>query len=231
MDITCKRCGALIPADDVNLTTLAARCRSCNAVFSIADQLGVGEGFTPGPRLDVPLPERFSVEHPGGALRVSWRWFTPVAIFLAVFALFWNGFICFWVAGSIASGAGAFALFATLHVLAGVVLAYTALAQFLNTSSVEASYGMITVRHGPLPWPGNQQLSRDAIRQLYCVERMRRTRNGQSVTYELQAVKADGASAAVVKGLTSAEQALFLEQELERFLGIRDEPVRGELRK
>lgn len=229
MDITCKRCGAPIPADDVNLETMVAKCRSCNAVFSFADQIERSDGWTAAPRLDVPLPERFTVEHPGNALRISWRWYSPAAIFLTAFAVFWNGFICVWVSLAVAGGAGAFALFATLHVLVGVVMAYGALSMFVNSTRVEASYGTLSVRHGPLPAFKKLDLPRDSLRQLYCVERLRSSRRSTSVTYELQAVKADGASVAVLKGLEDAEQALYLEQELERFLAIADEPVRGEL--
>ncbi len=231
MDITCKRCGELIPADDVNLQTMAAKCRSCNAVFSIADQIEPAAGWSPRASLDVPLPERFQVEHPAGALRISWRWFTPVSIFLIIFAAFWNGFLCIWISAALAAGAGDFALFASLHVLVGIGVAYAALAQILNRTTVDASFGALTVRHGPLPAARNVELSRETIRQLYGVERVRRSRRSTSVTYELQAIKADGGSVAVVKGLETPEQALFLEQELERFLGIKDEAVRGELHK
>lgn len=229
MDIACKRCGALIPADDVSLETMVAKCRSCNAVFSIAEQVAPGDGWGSRAALDVPLPERFVVERPAGALQISWRWFTPAAIFLAVFAVFWNGFVCMWITMALAGGAGAFALFATIHALVGLGVAYGALTMFLNTTTVAASYSALSVRHGPLPAPGNLELPRDALRQLYCVEHVSRSRRGSSVTYRVQAVKADGSSAALIKGLASAEQALFLEQELERFLAIKDERVRGEL--
>jgi hypothetical protein len=231
VDITCKRCGAIIPADDINLQTMVAKCRSCNAVFSIAEQIPQADSWAAPARLDVPLPERFTVEHPVGGLRISWRWFTPVAIFLAVFAVFWNSFVCAWMGMAIAGGAGAFALFGTFHALVGLGIAYGAVTMFVNSTKVEASYGSLSVRHGPLPAFGNKDLARDAIRQLYCVERVRSLRHSSSVSYELQAIKADGSSVGLLKGIQNAEQALYLEQELERFLGIKDEAVRGELQK
>lgn len=231
MDITCKRCGAFISADDVNMQALAAKCRSCSAVFSIADQVAPATGFAPQARLDVPLPQRFTVERPGGALEISWRWYTPAAIFLTAFAVFWNGFICMWVAAALSGGAGFFALFATFHALVGVAMAYGALTMFLNTTRVAASYNMLSVRHGPLPSFGNLDLPRDGLRQLYCVERLSSSRRSRSLSYDLQAVKADGSAVTVLRGLESAEQALYLEQELERFMSIKDEPVRGEIHK
>jgi hypothetical protein len=230
MDITCTRCGALLPADDVNLQSMAAKCGSCNAVFSIADQIAPAEGWSPRARLDVPLPERFTVEHPAGGLQISWRWYSPAAIFLTIFAVFWNGFVCVWISLVLSSGAGFFALFASIHALAGIGVAYGALSMFLNATRVDASYGMLSVRHGPLPAFGNLDLPRDSLRQLYCLERVSSSRRG-TVTYELKALKADGSSVAVLQGLQSTEQALFLEQELERFLGIKDVPMSGELLK
>lgn len=231
MDITCRRCSMLIPIDDVSLDIMAARCRSCGALFSITEQVQPAGSWASRAPLDVPMPERFKIARPVGALRVSWRWFTPTAIFLAGFAIFWNTFICFWVTMALASGAGGFALFATLHVLVGLGLAYGTLSMFLNTTTVEVSHSALTVRHGPLPAPGNLALPREELRQLYCVERIHRSRRGGSVSYTLQAVRSDGRSVALVQGLESTEQALFLEQEIERFLGIADEPVRGALPK
>jgi len=231
MDITCARCGAPIPAEDVNIASLAAKCRSCNAVFSIAGQVGGGPGWAPAPQLDVPLPDRFVVERQGGALQITWRWFTPVAFVFAAFGLFWSLFVCFWIGMVLAAGVGSFALFGAIHAAVGVFLIYTAIAMFVNSSHVDASYGSLSVRHGPLPWPGSRTLPTASIRQIYGVERVRRSRRSTSTVYDLQAITAEGGGVTLIKSLQSVEQALFLEQQLERFLGIADAPVPGELRK
>jgi hypothetical protein len=46
----------------------------------------------------------------------------------------------------------------------------------------------------------------------------------------LNAVHTDGSKLQLLRGLTELEQALFLEQRLERFLGIENERIPGEVR-
>ena len=244
IDITCTRCGVLIPTDDVNLQHMIARCRSCNAVFRIADQVMPADTSAPTARSEVSRPESFSVEYSGGALRISWRWYKPISILLAVVAVALFGFSRFWM----------MELSAVVPMVLAFVMTYMTLTAFVNTTWVEASSQTLSVRsgplptltnlsflrpytqlYGPLPASGNLSLPRDSIRQLYCVERCDRFGNsshrGTIISYELQAIKADGSPITVIKNLRNTEQALYLEQQLERFLGIKDAPVRGDLRK
>ncbi len=121
------------------------------------------------------------------------------------------------------------ALCFTPWVIAGLCAGYFALADTLNTTRVESSPRSVIVRHGPIPIAGNLSIPRDSLRQLYCVERERRSTQGTPVSYDLQAIMADGLSMTLIKGLPNAEQALYLEQEIERCMGITDELVRSEL--
>lgn len=235
MEILCRRCGVRIPAVDVNLNTMAAKCQACHAVFSIADQFGFSSSTSPAtapaPLLDVPLPERFVVEYPAGALQISWRWFTPAALGLVFFAVFWNGFVCFWVAMALAAGEGAAVLFASVHILVGLGVAYGSLTMLFNRTMVEVTHGSLTIKHGPFPVFGYRHLAREQLRQLYGVEATRRSNKRTITVYHLQALTNEHKQVTLIDGLDSPNQVLFLEQEIERFLGIRDEPVKGELRK
>ena len=121
------------------------------------------------------------------------------------------------------------ALFATGHAAIGLGLTYGTIAGFVNRTLIRISPSQLTVGHGPLPWWGNKQLDATGIAQVYCKERVSRGRNGTSITYAVHAALRDGADAKLVDALDSPEQALYLEQEIERFLGIKDVPVRGEL--
>ncbi len=156
MDITCKRCGALIPTDDVDVQHMVAKCRSCNAVFSIADQFAMADRPAPMAQQDVPQPRSFSVEYPDGALRISWRWFTPVSIILAVVAVALFGFSRFWM----------MELSALVPMVLGFVMAYMTLTAFVNTTWVEVSAQTLSVRSGPLPTLMNLSLLRP-YNQLY----------------------------------------------------------------
>ncbi len=230
VDITCRRCGARIRADDVNIETMAANCRSCDAVFSIAAQFALADKPAPIARLDVPRPRCFTVEHLDDALRISWRGSKVGGIILLLVTLIWNGFAYVWISLAFSSaGHAAFALAAIPHVLIGLWLARLSLSNLLNTTRVEASASGLSVYDTPIPASKDLSIPRDSLRQLYCVEPGNHSRRGPSGSCDLWAIKADGSSIAVLKSLADPEQALYIEQELERYLGIKDEPVDGEL--
>jgi len=80
-----------------------------------------------------------------------------------------------------------------------------------------------------LPWPGNKSVASYEVKQLFSKEKINHGKNGTHYSYTVQAKMADGRSETLVRGLTEAEQALYIEQQLEQFLGIKDEAVPGEL--
>ena len=93
--------------------------------------------------------------------------------------------------------------------------------------------GILSVRHGPLPWRGNLDLPTDGIEQLFCQNKLRTNRDSDGHTttsrqYEVHAV-IHGQKQKLLGGLHEADQALFVEQRLERFLGIEDRSVSGEM--
>jgi hypothetical protein len=222
MALTCRECGATIDADDVNLDRMVAKCRQCDAVFGID---GMVES-TVKP-MDVPLPERFQLEPTIDGLRIRWRWFAWVHIFIAIFAIFWNGFVFSWMGITLFTEMWGFSLFGTIHLLVGLGLAYFALTGFINSTTIDVNAMEIRVKNGPLPWPG-KELASPTIAQLYTKERISRGRRSTSVSYEVHAVTGEGRHEKLLGGLHDTEQALFLEQEIERYLGLKDRPVRGE---
>ncbi|HLQ46343.1 MAG TPA: hypothetical protein VK137_16485, partial [Planctomycetaceae bacterium] len=89
------------------------------------------------------------------------------------------------------------------------------------------------VRHGPVPWKGNLDLATDGIEQIYCQRKINRSRSDDgdistSTRFEVHAV-AGAQKVKLLSGLQEADHALFVEQRLERFLGIEDRPVPGEM--
>jgi hypothetical protein len=180
-------------------------------------------------RPQVPLPKRVQVQDFGHSFEISRRWFSPMFLFLAVFCVFWNGFMLVWHGIALASGAWFMSLFGLLHTAVGLGLLYFTVAGFINATVICVAQGMIDVRHGPLPWPGNKSLSVHDVSQLYCRETVQHNKNGTQCTYEVMVLRQDNVRETLVKGLTDADQALYIEQELERHLRIQDQPVAGEL--
>ena len=126
-----------------------------------------------------------------------------------------------------------FVVFPIAHVAVGVGLTYFVLAGFLNSTVIRVADGMLSVRHGPLPWRGNLDMSTDGIEQIYCQNKLdkRRDEDGHTTTsiqYEVHAV-IGGQKTKLLSGLHEADHALFVEQRLERFLGIEDHAVPGEM--
>ena len=181
------------------------------------------------------LPTRFTVDRRADHLAVRWRWFTPIALFTLFFCFAWNGFLVGWYGLATQGDAPAgvdivMLLFPLGHVAVGVGLSYWTLAHLFNHTVVTVSQGKLAVRHGPLPWRPQPTLATRDIEQLYCTRKVTHGKNGTSVSYALRAVTRDHSGLLLLAGFTDLDQALWLEQEIEGLLDLRDRPVAGEFK-
>lgn len=242
--VDCPSCGATLRAGDMNLQAMAGKCHLCNALVDLrsamshapgavgtagANDLAYPEAETREP-IPVPLPAGVQVEERGRDLVIVRRWFSWVYVFLAFFCVVWNGFLVVWYGMAFASGAPLiFKLFPLLHVAAGVFITYMTVAGFLNRTTFRIERDHLTVRHGPLPWRGNLDVSTVALEQLFCTEQVSRGRNGTTIRYSVEAVLRDGRHLKLATGLDAREQALYIEQAMEKHLGIPNRRVRSEM--
>ncbi len=229
MQIHCRQCGAEIPAGNINLDRMVAKCRACNAVFSFADQLDNGANYWGDAKLDVSLPKNLAVDNFGSELKITRRWFSPKYIAMIFFSLFWNGFMVVWYGIAIANQIWIMALFGLLHAGVGIWLIYYILCGFVNITEVKVSPNALTVKHSPIPYPGNKRLDPFNIDQLYSKEKISRNRNSTTYSYEVHLITREGKHQKLVTGLDEPEQALYMEQKIEQALNITDRRVRGEL--
>ncbi len=235
MSIHCTTCGAPLEEAQLDRGRGLARCRHCDTVVELDLSQPEPRRRDPHARTPVTLPEHFDFEQRGEALVIRWPWFTLKTLLWAGFTLIWFLALGGYWAGVLGPGGSAEAgvvagqlLFTVGHVAVGLVVAYLALAGFLNTTTITASRDGLDVRHAPLPWPGGGTVS--GVRQLYSKERAHRGKHGRlSYSYELHAISADGERRKLVSRLVEAPQALWLEQTLEDHLGLRDRPVGGEI--
>ncbi|MBK1827759.1 hypothetical protein [Haloferula rosea] len=229
IELKCRNCGSQLDPADISPQLAAARCRHCNALFAIPTAAPVAPAEAI-PRPEVGLPKGFTTRHEGADLVITRRWFTPAVFFLLFFCIFWNGFMIVWHGIAITQGMWIMSAFGLIHTAVGIAVAYSVLATFLNSTVVQAGPSGIGIRHGPLPWRGNQTLSRDQLQQLYCQEKVSRGKNGTSVRYHLTAVTPGNQRQTLIKNITDPDQAIFLEQQIEKHLGIMDTQVAGEFR-
>ncbi len=229
MQLSCPQCGRSIPAEDINIHTAIAKCSACSAVFGFGDRVPGGQAT--GRKPVVELPARISIAQDGADLVITRRWFSGSFVALLFFCLIWDGFLAFWYYGAFATNAPLLTkLFPVVHLAVGMGLSYFTVAGFVNRTLLRVGVGQIQVRHVPLPWPGNKILLRDSVEQLFSEERISRSNNGTSCTYRVSAVLRGGARTKLVSGLPSPDQAVFIEQQIESYLGIEDRPVPGEMR-
>jgi hypothetical protein len=120
--------------------------------------------------------------------------------------------------------------FPVVHVAVGIGVTYWTLARLVNHTTVRLSSGQLTIRHGPLPWAGGGTLSSGDLAQLYREEVLHRSRNGVRASYRLSAVLHDQSKRRLLT-CDAADTALYVEQQVERYLGIADRRVAGEMPK
>lgn len=229
MRLTCEDCGAEIAAADIELTTLLAKCQACDAVFSFAAQVGQLPAPVPRERPAIPLPKGIESSREGKGMLLRRSWFSWSVIPLAAFTVFWNAFMVVWFGISISQGLWPMALFGTLHGAVGLGMLYVVLLTLFEVTKVEIQEGRLRITHGPLPYFGNQSLDVREIDQIYSKRQLGRRDDSFNVAFEVHAVLADRRHVKLVGGLEDSAQALYLEQELEDFLGLEDRPVHGEL--
>jgi len=219
-----------VQAENINIQSCIAKCGYCSAVFGFADKVP-GAAAPGSSKRAVEMPKSYTLENEGADLAITRRWMNWKYVMMLVFCVFWDGFLVFWYTIAFTKGGPlVMKLFPVLHVAVGVFLTYTTAAGFLNRTRITLNTLELRIRHYPLPWPGNKVVQRQEIEQLFCEEIMHSNKNGTSYTYNLQAVKNGGGRLKLVSGMDKPEEALFLEQKMEGFLGITDRPVAGEMR-
>lgn len=166
---------------------------------------------------------------------MSWRWWKPEIVFLLVFVIAWDAFLLYWYFGLNEARGLLFKIFPIAHVAVGVGLTYYVLAGFVNRTTVTATSGLC-VQHGPLPWRGNRTIAATDLKQLYVKQVEHTHRDKQwgrttTLTHDLCALLETGREVHLLRRLDHAGQGKYLEHTFEKYLGIDDRRIAGELAK
>jgi hypothetical protein len=222
--LLCPACAAPIRQEDVHLAAGLATCSGCGAQMNLTTRFSADEAPVQR-RAPVALPKGMTFEKTLHGVQITRAWFTPAAIGLLLFCVFWDGFLVFWYFTVVKTGAPDIAkLLPIVHVLVGLLLSYFAAASFVNRTRVTVERGVLDIRHAPLPWPGPRGLGTAQIRQLFCKRHVSRSKNGLRISWQLWAVTDAETRRKLLSGL-ELDQALYLEQEVEKALGIQDRPL------
>lgn len=178
-----------------------------------------------------PFPKNIELLTEFDAIVVRRDWRTSAAYFLVFFTFIWNAFMVAWMTITISQGVWIMAAFGSIHALVGLGLIYFTLASFLNKTDIRITPYTLSIKHYPLRWFGQREYPVETIRQVFCKEKISRNKNNTSITYQVLFLDQNNRSQKILSGLTDSEQARFIENQVEKTLGIKNQSVSGEFRR
>ncbi len=227
MKLFCPSCGQAIPAENINLDRAMAKCGGCDNVFAFGDALAdEGAKRIQASSASIGRPTRMTVDEWAGSLVVRWRWFGAQHIALTIFCIAWDSFLIFWYTMAFTRDAPwIMIVFPVAHLAVGLGLTYYVLCGFLNSSTVQVSSSEISVRHQPLPWPGNRRLNVDEVRELFADTKRNAHRDDDgyrrtSITHCVSAILRDGTKINLVGNLRDGDEAQYLSRLLQQRLRL-----------
>lgn len=173
--------------------------------------------------LQIPQPQGLDVEK-GSELLIIKEWLSAgiPALSLAVL-MFGGGGICFAIQGEF------FCVILMVILFCLNALYYLFVYGAINTTEIRVSLTQLAVENSVHTW-NNRKIASTDIEQLYC----QKVRNwgerhfwGDSHCYNVWVVTKDGQNISLIQGLHEPLEAVYIEQEIERFLSIEPRAVPG----
>lgn len=234
--LACPACHTPLPPEDLSQSQGITFCRRCQTLIRLdthrpeTQRHLVAFGTS---RTQVALPAGWMIEPTAQGLRLTYRWFSQTSLVLALFCLLWGGCLVVWYNQATKLASGTSGVLPLINIGIGLCvwlfLVYVTLASFLNTTTITVEQGSLTVVHAPLFWPRPPRLRTTDIAQLFVRRVMVGRRHSRRPVYSVWAQLRRGQEIKLLNGLEAPDQALFVEQQLEAFLGIPDRPVPGEM--
>ena len=230
--LDCPKCHNFISTKDINLEQAEATCSHCQHKFSFEEQMRQD----PYRRPEMIMPKSTEVLKLHSVLDIVVDWYHAAPkkriVGLLGSAFFWNVFLIPAVLFLVFSGDFFFMLLFIGHILTGFSLIWYLLAFLVNKTHIEVTQKGIRIKHKPLPTPTNKSIfiPTEEIKQLYVTRYTEKIgRKSKPVqAYALSAVLKNNRVLPILKGMDKSTQ-LYLEQEIETYLGIKDKPIEGEL--
>ncbi|MEZ4888216.1 MAG: zinc ribbon domain-containing protein [Chitinophagales bacterium] len=223
--LKCPNCGHPIRADDINILSLAAKCSSCGCVFPFKPRLFQAYSVPIKPE---KRPKGVEIHLQDKELFLTYRWWTVRYLFLLLLGALWNLSTIMWFVITLANDAYLMMAMGMVFAVGGIALQYVSIAGFLNTTMIKVDDFQLSVTHQPVFWFSVPKLRRDEITQLYCTLHINRGQNYTQYSYQLNVILKNGKHVCILKGINNADQAQYLEKEIEHFLKIKDRYVKGE---
>lgn len=232
--LDCPKCNTLISAGDINLTQGLAKCSHCSHEFEIKDVINKD----PIRRPEMMMPDGMEVLRISSMLDIVIDWYrsAPKKTVLSLIgsSFFWNLLLIPLVIFLAFQGRFLFIMFFFGHLITGLSLLWYLLATLINKTHILVNKDGITIRHSPIATFNNQKIKipKEKIVQLYVTrytEKIGKNKEGVQA-YALSAILDNKKVIDLVRGM-NRETQLYLEQEIETYLGIKDKIVKGEVQR
>lgn len=160
MQLACKNCGALIPANDINIQTMLAVCKSCDAVFRFQP-----DDLTPAKakRMESDLPAGIQVEdyEDGFLAHVNWRKAygnlgAVISVIMAVAGVIVGVVMLFVVINLLRSGHFPLIASGMALVMLSIWLVFALFAMASLISDLKLDREWLTFKHHPAYWWGKR---------------------------------------------------------------------------
>ncbi len=231
LELDCTNCGHPISGDEVNINSTLAKCSNCQNVMFLEDDtfFSAVRG-----RPEMIIPEGTEIINTPSSLDIQVKWSKSGGgfNFMTFFTVAWNVMLLPFAITMIASGNFGGLLPMAAHLMVGLGLLYNTMKMFINYTDIYITDDRISITQKPLSWFSKDvEISTRDVKQLFVSRYVSSTTNGvANYAYGLHAILKNGKNIKLIKGLNKETQ-LYLEQEIERFLDIDDENVRGEVAK
>lgn len=228
--LSCPNCGADIQTKDVNIQRLVAMCSQCNTAFSFEDRL---TSTSTRERPDVLLPPGIEAYETAEEVDMVISWRQSGSSFLTFFTIVWNGFLIPFIVIAVTTGAWQMLLGISIHLLVGIGLLYNMIARFVNTTHVNVDRYRLLVDHRPLrmPFYKDRNISVSEIKQVFVEKYVSSKTNGRpNFAFRVSVALNSQRTVQLIRGLKHPDMAVYVEQQVERFLEIEDKPVEEEWR-
>ena len=160
-------------------------------------------------------PDGIYIEQNPQSLRITRTWSKVAGYVMLAWIAVWIGLWSFFLSlGQQSSG-----WFILAPVLPGVIMAYAALARFVNHTLIEINASRLIVQHSPLLWLGGKKFAVRDIQKLEPQIKKVHAKQGIVHIYQILVVRQNGKKAILLSGLEMTEtQMIFIIEAINAYL-------------
>ena len=234
-EVECNQCGKKIESNNINIDTSLAKCEQCSSIFSIEET--AFEKRRRGHPIFL-VPDGTDMLKLITKMEISTSWLKSSKKdkikfdFIMAFTFSFISTIA--VTAGILGSSLFVILIASIFMVISVFLTYNFLANLINKTIIKIENKILSITHTPLKLFTQKQhnIPVDQIKQLY-VKEYTTNRSVNDVPLKAFGIYLKQSRGEEIKLIDemNRETSLYLEQEIEEFINIKDKAIEGEIEK